>query len=89
MGRAMSEIKQPYTVKETAAFWRVHSDTVYRMIAANEIKVVRFGRKVMIPADEVERVARGGVDVTAKPESWAKGTGYQKAMRNGATKEHD
>lgn len=50
-----------FSIAEAAARWSVSSRSVWRWISAGEIKTVRLGRAVRIPASEVERIAREGV----------------------------
>lgn len=49
------------SVAEAATRWSVSSRSVWRWISAGEIKVVKLGRAVRIPASEIERIARQGV----------------------------
>jgi excisionase family DNA binding protein len=57
-----------YTVGEASALWNCSKDTTRRGIARGEIRTVRFGRRVLILASEVERVAREGLSSqAAKP----------------------
>ena len=41
-----------YKVNEVADLLRVHRMTVYNMIHAGDIKIVRIGRTIRIPADQ-------------------------------------
>lgn len=41
-----------YKVSEVAALLRVHRMTVYNMIHSGDIKIVRIGRTIRIPADQ-------------------------------------
>jgi excisionase family DNA binding protein len=45
-----------YTPQELAALLKMSKDTVYRAIAAGEIKAVKLGRLYRIPVSEVERL---------------------------------
>ncbi|MBX3402999.1 MAG: helix-turn-helix domain-containing protein [Phycisphaeraceae bacterium] len=50
-----------FSIAETAHELTVSTRSVWRWIAAGEIKAVRLGRAVRIPASEIERIARKGV----------------------------
>jgi excisionase family DNA binding protein len=39
----------------------VSRSTFYRLEAANKIKLLRIGRRTLIPADEIERLLKEGV----------------------------
>lgn len=57
-----------FTIGEASATWGCSRDTTRRGIDRREIRTVRFGRRVLIPATEVERVARDGLGrQAAKP----------------------
>ncbi|MHB2169541.1 helix-turn-helix domain-containing protein [Alsobacter sp. R-9] len=47
------------TAADLAAVLQVSVRTVRRMIAAGEVRVIRFGRSVRVPADEVARLLGG------------------------------
>jgi excisionase family DNA binding protein len=44
--------------------WGVSRRTAYRLAERGMIHVVRFGRRVTVPAEEVERVRQDGVPPT-------------------------
>ncbi len=50
----------PWSMLDAAKFLGVSSKTLERRIKANEIKVIKFGRLVRIPDDEVRRLATNG-----------------------------
>jgi len=50
----------PWTLLDAAKFLGVSSKSIERRIKANEIKVIKFGRLVRIPDDEVRRLAANG-----------------------------
>ena len=56
-----AQMKCLFSVAGAAARWSVSRRSVWRWISAGEIKIVKLGRAVRIPASEVERVARQGV----------------------------
>ena len=39
----------------------ISRSTFYRLEAANKIKLLRIGRRTLIPADEIERLLKEGV----------------------------
>lgn len=47
------------TAADLAAALQVSVRTVRRMIAAGEVRVIRFGRSVRVPADEAARLLGG------------------------------
>lgn len=47
------------STQEFATRLGVSKDTVIRAIARKEIRAVKFGRRVLIPAAELERALRG------------------------------
>jgi len=47
------------TVREFAEALRVSNMTVYRLVSAGELKAVKVGRSVRLPADEVDRYLHG------------------------------
>lgn len=49
------------SIAKTAHLLTVSPRSVWRWIAAGEIKAVRLGRAVRIPASEIDRIARQGV----------------------------
>lgn len=56
------------TVSEGAGYLRVDQRSLRRWIAAGEVRIVRFGRAVRIPWDELERLARSGVPRAASSD---------------------
>ncbi len=54
------ERKTMMTVDEVAERWGVNPRTVYGMIAAKKIKVVRVGRLVRISRSHIEFIESGG-----------------------------
>jgi excisionase family DNA binding protein len=49
------------TVPQTCERLNVSRSTVQRWIASGDLRVVRFGRLVRVPLDELRRLARDGV----------------------------
>jgi excisionase family DNA binding protein len=45
-----------YRMEEVAAALQIHVHTIRRMIDSGSIKTVRFGRNVIIPKSEMERL---------------------------------
>jgi len=53
--------RRPYTVKQAAKLTGIHYDTVYRNVEAGTIrKVPDIGRKILIPASEIDRLLGDG-----------------------------
>jgi len=50
-----------YTMQELADILRISLPTVKRMQKAGKIKLIRVGRQVRIPGEEVERIKREGI----------------------------
>lgn len=48
-----------YTRKETAARLRISPSTLSRLSKSGEIRTVRIGRSVLIPATEIDRIKEG------------------------------
>lgn len=53
--------KQAFSKAEFAKQFSVSADSVNRAIQRGDLKVIRFGRRVLIPRSEVERVLETGV----------------------------
>lgn len=51
----------PWPAKEAAGYLCISYRHLLRLIDAGKVKPIRFGRKLLIPAGEVERLATGGV----------------------------
>jgi len=49
------------SIADAADRWSVSPRSVWRWIAAGDIKVVKLGRAVRIPVSEIDRIARQGV----------------------------
>ena len=45
-----------YTMEETADILRVSREYLYRMRQRGELVVVKFGRRTLVEADEIDRV---------------------------------
>jgi excisionase family DNA binding protein len=53
----MSDFKQDfYTVDEAAALFRVHVNTIYKLVKAKRVTVYKVGQQIRIPASELERL---------------------------------
>jgi excisionase family DNA binding protein len=52
----MTHEKAAYSKAELAAQLGVSKDSVNRAIKRGEIKIVRFGRRVLIPCDQLARL---------------------------------
>lgn len=54
------QLRAAYSQNETAAMLGVTRQHIARLIAADTIRAVRLGRRVLIPAVEIERLLGGG-----------------------------
>lgn len=54
-------MKKPFTKREVAAALGVSPSTIDRAHSQGLIRVVNFGRRRVVPADEVERLLRDGL----------------------------
>lgn len=53
----MSDFKQEfYTVEEVAALFRVHVNTIYKLVSGKKVIVYKVGQQIRIPASELERL---------------------------------
>jgi hypothetical protein len=58
----MMEIeKRAEPLRQVAASFGSSFDTFYRAAKAGRIKTIRFGRRLFVPAQEIERIAREGL----------------------------
>ncbi len=48
------------SLEAAAAIWAVSRRTAYRLAGEGRIRVARFGRRMTVPAEEVERVRLEG-----------------------------
>jgi excisionase family DNA binding protein len=48
---------KPWGVSEAADFLGISTRTLWRLIDANDVKVTRLGRRVLVPDSEVRRLA--------------------------------
>lgn len=55
---ARSNLSPALTAADLAGVLQVSVRTVRRMIAAGEVRVIRFGRSVRVPGDEVTRLMK-------------------------------
>lgn len=50
----------PWTIPDAAAFMRVSPRHFATLIAKRQVRVIRLGRRVLVPDDEMARLAREG-----------------------------
>lgn len=50
-----------HTIEEAHTIWRISRQTIHRHIGAGNIRVVRYGRRVFIPFEEIQRVLKCGL----------------------------
>jgi len=48
-------------LKQVAASFGSSYDTFFRAAKSGRIKIIRFGKRLFVPADEIERIAREGL----------------------------
>jgi excisionase family DNA binding protein len=58
-----------WSLEAAAQEWGVSRRTAYRLAELGLIRVARFGRRMTVPAEEVERVRLGGVEGPALPRA--------------------
>jgi excisionase family DNA binding protein len=51
----------PWPIPEAARFLAVSPRHLWRLIHNGEVRSIRFGRRVLVPAEELERLAKQGV----------------------------
>lgn len=51
-----SSVRRTLTIAEVAAAFGVGETLVRKMIRSGQLRSIRFGRRVLVPRDEVERV---------------------------------
>ena len=61
--------KALHSVREAAERLSISSDVVRQKIKAGDIRSVRIGRRVLVSAEEISRIAREGCE--ARPEQEA------------------
>ena len=47
-----------FLVSEAARFFRVSEEHIRRLIRGGEIKAIRLGASIRIPAEEIERISK-------------------------------
>jgi hypothetical protein len=57
----MDTDKRAEPLRQVAASFGTSFDTFYRAAKAGRIKTIRFGRRLFVPAQEIERIAREGL----------------------------
>jgi excisionase family DNA binding protein len=53
-----TKVRKFYTVDEAAVRFRVHRETVYRWVRASQIRVLRIGTTISIPANQFIQLAK-------------------------------
>jgi hypothetical protein len=48
-------------LKQVAASFGSSYDTFFRAAKSGRIKTIRFGKRLFVPADEIERISREGL----------------------------
>jgi excisionase family DNA binding protein len=58
---ALPAQRRAYSFREGESVLGISRSTFYRLEAANKIKLLRIGRRTLIPASEIERLLKEGV----------------------------
>ena len=53
-----------FTLDEAASALRVSRSTAKNLIGRGQLRVTRLGRRVIVPADEIERLIREGAPLS-------------------------
>jgi excisionase family DNA binding protein len=61
--------KRAESLKQVAASFGVSYDTFFRAAKAGRIRTIRFGTRLFVPADEIERLSRDGLAPRTRAES--------------------
>ncbi len=56
-----------FTVKEAGVIFKARPGTVRKWIRAGKVKTIKVGRPYLIPASEIDRIARFGIDWAGPP----------------------
>jgi excisionase family DNA binding protein len=51
----------PWPIRDAASYLAVSDRHLWRLLDAGRVRAIRLGRRVLIPADEIVRLAREGV----------------------------
>jgi excisionase family DNA binding protein len=57
----METQKRAEPLKLVAASFNISYDTFFRAAKSGKIKTIRFGNRILVPADEIERISREGL----------------------------
>ena len=49
------DTQQRYRIEEALAYLRISRATIYNLIAANELRVIREGKRTFVPGSEIAR----------------------------------
>jgi len=52
--------RQAFSVPEAARMLGVSRATLYKLVAAGRIRVIKIATRTLVPASEIERIARYG-----------------------------
>jgi len=58
---ALPAQRRAYSFRDGESILGISRSTFYRLEAASKIKLIRIGRRTLIPADEIERLLKEGV----------------------------
>lgn len=54
------KLERPFTVQETADFFKVHTRTIFRWIEQGDLKATKLGKSYRITREEIDRLLREG-----------------------------
>jgi predicted site-specific integrase-resolvase len=60
--------KRAEPLKQVAASYGASYDTFFRAYKEGRIRVIRFGRRLFVPSDEIERLSREGIGPARRME---------------------
>lgn len=50
-----------FTVKQFCKYIQISEGHFYNLLKAGEVRVIKLGRRVLVPATEIDRLLNGGV----------------------------
>jgi len=61
VARVMPALRRAEGLREFAASLGISFDTAYRAAKAGRLRTIRFGKRLLVPVEEIERIAREGL----------------------------
>jgi hypothetical protein len=62
----MVDVTRAYQVKEFVELFTICQATFWNYVAAGHIKVIKIGRRTLVPGHEVDRIMRDGIQLPKK-----------------------